>query len=708
MNGVKPDLLTLVSWAEQLASGERCAPWEAWCGSSSEAAKKWARVIEAREWLASGSEELVEEQEVSAEELAAFVEGRLAVEDARRVEQACWKSIGQLAELLSAARFMNQSSVGEVPPQLESRLLALLPKSQNGHGKPLLFRLEGAAGEQQVAGSRDASAPEVNLSSKDGGDAQNRLLWTLVGVALVLVIALSGTIGYLAATWRNSAVTPKQIVASPEERETEPAPVDERPMIPPQREPEESLRPKAANDPPTSPQSSVPRQVEGAGSTAAPIPVRENEPPKTEPRREPASDGPKYRPRVAPQAPQLVIESAQGALLVDVGQRGVWRVAPASYSLVEPVKVLSLAESWTTVDAAGVGTFIWEGNAEAEVSALADGMIEVRLIHGRMGLRDLRAEARVRLLTGEAAWTVRGIEKDSTLAVVSDPVSPGLLVTRGELDADGVKVFGGQVTRWIESAPQLPQPINPALPPLANSQQPLTPPVMNPWDLEWLNPPGENARKQWRQVYGKLVERLTAAEDAGEELPKLLATTRDSRQAGLLARWSVATASGVDQPRKTWKLLADRRLALRVAAVKSVMELPPGDERWTAMKSQIIAKVGPAMADRIGQWHDSAWQPGAPPKPQADEIVLHLQHNDLAVRQFAVSYLELYTMAALQKMGMTPPVYDATATDSRRAAAQREWMRIIQELYAPARKIPQALTPRLQNALQKNALQGVP
>jgi hypothetical protein len=109
--------------------------------------------------------------------------------------------------------------------------------------------------------------------------------------------------------------------------------------------------------------------------------------------------------------------------------------------------------------------------------------------------------------------------------------------------------------------------------------------------------------------------------------------------------------------------------------------------------------VGAATADRVHQWHSSAWLAGAPPKSQADEIVAHLQHNDVVVRQFAVSFLELYTAAAFQQMGTPPPAFDATATNSRRAAAQMEWIRIIDQLYTPNRKGP-FLTPRqmLQNA----------
>jgi hypothetical protein len=138
-----------------------------------------------------------------------------------------------------------------------------------------------------------------------------------------------------------------------------------------------------------------------------------------------------------------------------------------------------------------------------------------------------------------------------------------------------------------------------------------------------------------------------------------------------------------------------------VAGVKCLLELPPGDERLLDLNRFLLARVGPATADRINQWHSSAWQPGAPPKLQADEIVMHLQHNELAVRQIAVSFLELHTAAAFQQMGGVPPAYDAAATSSRRAAAQMEWSAILQQLYTPTRKAPAALTPRqmLQNAV---------
>lgn len=730
MNVAKPDLLTLVNWAERLAAGERCAPWEEWCATSSEAARKWARVIEAREFLASGEAETTEEPEISAEELAEFVEGHLEAADARRVEAACWRSIAQLAELLSTARFMNQSVGGEVPPQLESRLLALLPgkKSQNGREQPFLFRLEKGAGEEDAVQQETASAPAaIQRSPWIAGELPPAVqvppalvalapraaeprplasawLWSAAATALVLVVLLSGMLGYLAATLRQRGkLSPQPIAVSPEDRMVSPAPVEERPSTP-MRAPDEKPQTPTPKEsvPEVPPSAAVP--AERGSESAVPVRTDERETPKVEPRRETPPGAPRFRPRVAPATPQLAVRTTQGVLLADAGERGVWHVAPANYSLIEPLKVMSLAESWTAAEAAGIGAFVWEGNAEAAVSALSDGTIEVRLVHGRMAVRDLQAGAQVRLLSGEAAWTVRGVARGSTVAVVSDPLSPGLVVSRGEVEADGLQLLGGQMTRWLEGGPQPPVSLSAATP-TSSGQQVLTPPVMNPWDLAWLQPPDENAQKQWRQVNGKVVERLSAVEDVGTELPKLLAATREPRQAALLARWSLATGRGADKPRKTWDLLADRRAAVRVAGVKSIVELPPGDERLEEMGRFFVANLGAGLAERLNQWHAAAWQPGAPPQSQTEEIIGHLQHNDLAVRQIAESYLELFTAAALQQMGIAPPAYDATATDARRAAAQLQWRELIQQLYNPNRKFPGALTPRLQNALQ-NAQPG--
>lgn len=78
MNVASPDLLTLLTWAEQLAAGERSSAWETWRASSSEAAWKWERITQAQHLLAGALVGDDAELVLSAEEIAAYLEDRLS------------------------------------------------------------------------------------------------------------------------------------------------------------------------------------------------------------------------------------------------------------------------------------------------------------------------------------------------------------------------------------------------------------------------------------------------------------------------------------------------------------------------------------------------------------------------------------------------------------------------------------------------------
>ena len=105
MSKSNPNLMTLLGWADRLAAGERLADWEAWCGSSPAAAERWERIEAAEELLDDGDVAVDQESEISAEEIAAFLDGGLPVNEARRTEESCWQSTEALAEALSAVRF---------------------------------------------------------------------------------------------------------------------------------------------------------------------------------------------------------------------------------------------------------------------------------------------------------------------------------------------------------------------------------------------------------------------------------------------------------------------------------------------------------------------------------------------------------------------------------------------------------------------------
>ena len=688
MNVASPDLLTLLAWAEQLAAGQPCAPWEAWSTAAPDAEWKWDRISNAHDIVAGRRQPAEADAALPAEQLAQFIEGRLPLPELQAVEDACWQSSAQLAELVSTVRFMQQSPAVDVSSQLQSRLLGMVPqsKSQHANGKPLKFRLEGA-GEAAPAAEGSVFRVQSSGSRSPKSKQANRQLLP-VAVVILVTMFLSGTIGWLAATWRHSTLQRQEMAIGPSNSKIERT-RDSNANVPPVPVPTfPSSESRLSNDPPhpdaksdaVVPDANVPPTVTEPESKTSTPPV-------------PPAGTPKYRPRIAPPTPQLAFHSAQGLLLVDPGQRGKLHVAPEKFSLDEPVKVLSLAESWTAAEAPGVGTLIWEGNSEATLSAAPDGAIEIRLLHGRMGIDNLQAGAQIRVQTGEAAWTARASAPNSTFAVVHDPRLPGLLVPRGTVSIDDLNVPGGQVVRWLNGVPQPPEAIASLGTASDASQHSTMPPPMNPWEVSWLQRPDENTTKQWRAVHGRMVDRLAQSDDVAAELPKLLATTRDARQTALVARWNIAAVASAARAQQIWTFLTDRRPGYRIAGVKSILEMHPGDERLSDVAAVLKTNVGAATADRVEQWIVAAWQPGPPNKLQSAELVEALMHNELAVRQIAVSMLELHTEGVL-RLARTPfPAYDAASSRTARQMGQAQWNAIMTRLYTPNRKEPNFVNP---------------
>src|SRR5688572_2738626 len=123
MNAVAPNLLTLLHWAAELSAGRHCAPWEAWCAQAPDAAAKWERITLAQELLAGTGAIAGTADEIPAEDLAAYLDGRLDAVAARRVEELLWRSPDQLAEALSSVRFAAQRFAADAPAEEASQQL---------------------------------------------------------------------------------------------------------------------------------------------------------------------------------------------------------------------------------------------------------------------------------------------------------------------------------------------------------------------------------------------------------------------------------------------------------------------------------------------------------------------------------------------------------------------------------------------------------
>jgi hypothetical protein len=713
--------MTLADRALLLAESDADAAPRALAGLTPEQRE---RLLDAHRLVAGGEAYGAMVRALSAEELASYCEGSLAAADAARVEQICWQSPAQLAELFSVARMVGAPTASEVSQALEARLLDLIPEQMQSQASDvgLKYRLapreplkvNGKPLAPEHHAERDAYDVERNgtpvtlpgaslLPAKRQEAARTERIWLLAAAAVLFAMVLSGGVGWMAANWpalKSGVPVAQQPTEVPETPQ-----VLDKTSIANQAEqvvPDQDSEGRPAK---TQPDSRIEAKREivvdrapSPSTPPAPLPDRESNAEE----RVAAAPPLRHKPPVLVTAPELSISSPQGVMLSDVGLRGTWRMARKKHDLAEPVRMLSLAESWTSVELPGVGTLIFEGDAEAALSMLADGTVEVRMSYGLLGIENLRAGAKLRLVTGDAACTARGASERSTLAMIRDPIGSGLLVPQGALTVDNSEIREGQVIRWQGG---MLQPAQPLVPTEQGSLGTPLPPAINPWDLAWLTPPNEFSQDQWRTNFGPLAERLAAADDAGAELIKLADDLREPRQAALAARWSVA-ANPSTRGMRTWNMLTDRRAAVRTAAVKCLLEAPTSDERGSELRALLRENLGDAVADRIDKWLATAWQPGMPPAAQASEIVEHLQHAKLAVRQIAVSMLELHTVGMLAQMGARPPAYDPTARPAARAAGYAEWKVVLVQLYSPNRKIPaqpNAVQPQRQRALQNGA-----
>ena len=332
---------------------------------------------------------------------------------------------------------------------------------------------------------------------------------------------------------------------------------------------------------------------------------------------------------------EVTFRSAQGLMLIEPNGQGKWRVAQGRLELYEPVRVVSLAESWTSIEIPRFGTLIWEGAAEGKLSVLPDGLVEIGLTHGKLAIQDLAAEARVRFETSGATWTARSLGERATLAVVDDPLTPSLIVSQGAVAVEEVQIGAGQFVRWQEGVPLAPQTSVSADGMGAN--------------LAWMQPPDEKSQKQWNVMFGRMIEKVAAADDCagGVESP-----AHDHQR---------AAAGGFACPVERFCRRSGRPRATNVEHAHGSARSPAhrgsqiphgansGKHAADGHRGSLRQQLGDDTAQRVVLWLATARQPGQLPAAQAAELADYLGHGNLAVRQLAASLLELHICAGVSE-----------------------------------------------------------
>ena len=668
-----PDILKLLSWSQRLAAGEPCADWQAWREQSPDSQWQWPRIALSGEMLEAGLAR-DEELDLTADNLAAWLDGGLEESQAADAAKSCWQSPAQLAEVASAANFRDESALlADASPGLTQRLLELGPQ-------PAKWRLDGVAVLPVAAPLPPPVIKAVPLVSVKPERLMRRAdekwpLWLMASAAALAAVIVTGAIGWFVLTPPPHRSNTPPIANGPPQ--PPPAPLPNPPPLP--RPPEIPPKPAPAQSPlPVPPDEPPARPIESPSS------VPPDSPPAPAPMKRPQPWVPPRRP-AAPAPPLLAFRPAVGVLLVQEGVTA-WRAAGGERPLTGRTRILSLAESWSAVDVPSVGTLVCDGPVEAVLEMRESGGLDIALAHGRLGIQDLAAGKEVRVQAGGASWTARGLDHYSTLAVLADPAAPQILVPTGAALVNQFNVAANQRLLWQQGLAQPPVPIAAASPAAVNAAPPAVPALGDPLDLAWLQPPKEDRRKQFQALYGRTLDRLATTDDAASELAKLLETSRDARTAALLARWNVALADDVGRAAQTWAMLSDHRVFVRLAGVRALLELPPGDKRLLEFDRLLRSKVPAGAADRVSQWLVEVRQPVPLPGPRAVELVDFLTHSELGLRQLAVSLLELHAAPGLARLRAAPPAYDAAGPAQRRAAAQIEWRNNLRPIFAPAIK----------------------
>jgi hypothetical protein len=649
-------LLTILEWAEQHAAGKDCAQRRRWLAESPEAQRQWDLVLQAQHNLDGGQSSPGIEL-LSAEQVAEFLEGRLDLAAIRDTERACWRSPAQMAEVLSAVRFERQMVEQPQQADLGQRLLALetQPAARNGVPRKL-----------PVSNSLEAldSLPVVTPAIRVRPRRAMPLGWPQVAAAAALAAGLLGVVCWLIWTLASPAPGNERMAREPVIEGSRPAP---RPQ--PAPGPAPLQRPEPHNEQPRlSPQPSIAQQ---------PVqpPAPSNAPAQSTPPLEAIVPAPREN-HPQPQPPdELTIECDVGLLLVDADQRGSWRAAQGRQSVNQSIKLVCLPESFSTLTVPRLGTLILSGPVDATLSRQRDRSWLLRLDRGRLAVRGVAAGQRLHFLADGVSWTAQGVGESSIVALAGDPATPSLFVPQGAVAVEGVEVSQGQVARLAAGA---------WLPPesLSAMAQPVSPVLDNGLEGRWLQGPDDQQRREWKSFYGRLADRVAAADDAGAAIGELFDSTRDLRQAALLALWRLSTAEDPRRVELVWDTLNDRREPVRQAAVRHLLELPQHDQRTVNTGRYLRIRLGNETASHVVQWLAAtrANQPLA--GAQAVELVESLMHAELSVRQIGLALLELHTRSVFERQRRKPPVYDAAASASRRLAGQREWRQLINRLYS--------------------------
>lgn len=627
---------------------------------------------------------------VSESLVAAYLEGALSADEAEQVERACWSDSAAMQELASIHRDFNQPvpdvDSDPIDAELQARLLGLNFAATSAFGSPRSETTSAEPTSPEAHRSTDESATsstaadnrlpvkpsQVNgravASTNGSGDglvptpppapptpptppptdpsvrsldesARGEFRPVLDSPSPVeraldrhstsggwLAAAMIAGVMLLAAWAVWSQLEPsgnspdREIAAPPLEEDLEPRdPLNNNRPAP---GPDDPLGP----DPPTAGGTSK-DSTSGANASERP---QDNSDSKDEPSSDPGStpssetdvdpwdEPPQQRPiRRRPRSyPAIAFDwrKVRGLVIARDDSTTPWRGAESEKLEAQATDFATLPGSWATAATNRFGEVVFDSNTRIEVAAndVGDSPV-IDLRHGRLAFRNTPREQKYEFRTGVKHFSVQA-PKSSSFAVVYGPGGPQVWVRRGDVQMGAKTIKRNQHVRWSSDGFGDAERIREG--------------------TSWFDEPPKNAVRIDDEVQARMLQS-----------DNIFATLAELSQTGAPDVRAAATA---------WSIVANPNISLhqgltspsplvRNQTLRWFHAQDPQDRRMGLLWRLLGQECGDLAAVRqIHQWAKRTWQQQRPDAPAALQMVQALSHNDQAIRQLAISYLEMH------------------------------------------------------------------
>ena len=628
---------------------------------------------EHRDFESASDAEISPSPGVSAETIAAFLDGRLSPQEATEVEQQCWASPKLLQEVVSTHRFLDAPQpTAPVTTSLTSRLFDLVPAARQttedsgdqtrGRAPAELDSSIQPRPRGRIGGAEDKPmkpAARAWATGRDDGVGQslvhvrangseslssrlrrerNRPSWAwhtgaaLAGVVLALgaVLAIS-----LFDDQRNIATDPQiatveQVVPpdEPKERPREampaPAPFASDSAADVADHPEDTPPVVEAADP--DPEPTAPSLVSDDSDRAAP-------------------QRPKPDPQVVSSYDALALQWGQieGLVIGRAGDQGMWQGARALPPLPESASLATLPDSWAEASTSH-GRLVMGPDTQVQLG-YARNALQVEVSRGAVAFVHLSANREFLLQHGTQSWLVRAARDDTSIGFVVHGQQPLLLVRRGEARIGAKRVRQRRQASLVENGPAASTTIQA--------------------DTSWFDRPQQSAKLPVATQTALLKSTAIRADLAA------LRRSPETTARVLSTSWSLALF-----PRDTFaETLRARDPQLRRATLTWLLTRNPTDPRvrqaWRALAARM---ENPAILRPLARWTQLVQSGQRPDAAEAMKLAHSLNHDQLLMRRMSAFFLEHAFGSHVR--------FDPQGPQAARQRAVRQWSQIIRRIYS--------------------------